>query len=54
MRYFPGKLARISDENYVQRTVRKAIKNDITIVAMHTNMDAAAPPSRTHWPSGII
>ena len=36
------KLGRISDENYVQRTVRKAIKNDITIVAMHTNMDAAA------------
>ena len=32
------KLARISDENYVQRTVRKAIKNDITIVSMHTNM----------------
>ncbi len=35
------KLARISDENYVQRTVCKAIKNDITIVSMHTNMDAA-------------
>ncbi len=35
------KLARISDENYVQRTVRKAIKNDVTIVSMHTNMDAA-------------
>ena len=35
------KLARISDENYVQRTVRKAIKNDIAIVSMHTNMDAA-------------
>lgn len=35
------KLARICDENYVQRTVRKAIKNDITIVSMHTNMDAA-------------
>ena len=35
------KLARISDENYVQRTVRKAIKNDITIVSMHTNMDTA-------------
>ena len=34
------KLARISDENYVQRTVLKAIKNDITIVSMHTNMDA--------------
>ena len=35
------KLARISDENYVQRTVRKAVKNDIAIVSMHTNMDAA-------------
>lgn len=35
------KLARVSDENYVQRTVLKAIKNDITIVSMHTNMDAA-------------
>ena len=35
------KLARISDENYVQRTVCKAIKHDITIVSMHTNMDAA-------------
>ena len=35
------KLARISDENYVQRTVMKAIKNDIAIVSMHTNMDAA-------------
>ena len=35
------KLARISDENYVQRTVMKAIKNDVAIVSMHTNMDAA-------------
>lgn len=35
------KLARIADQDYVQRTVRKAIKNDITIVSMHTNMDAA-------------
>ena len=35
------KLARISDENYVQRTVMKAIKNDIAIVSMHTNIDAA-------------
>ncbi len=35
------KLRRISDEDMVQRTVRKAIKNDITIVSMHTNMDAA-------------
>ena len=34
------KLARISDENYVQRTVMKAIKNDIAIVSMHTNIDA--------------
>ena len=36
------KLARISDENYVQRTVMRAIKDDIAIVSMHTNMDAAA------------
>ena len=35
------KLARIADENYVQRTVRKAIKHDVAIVSMHTNMDAA-------------
>ena len=35
------KLARIADENYVQRTVRKSIKHDIAIVSMHTNMDAA-------------
>ena len=35
------KLARISDENYVQRTVMKAIKNDVAIVSMHTSMDAA-------------
>ena len=35
------KLARIADEDYVQRTVRKAVKNDVTIISMHTNMDAA-------------
>ena len=35
------KLRRISDENYVQRTVMKAIENHITIVSMHTNMDCA-------------
>lgn len=35
------KLSRVSDENYVQRTVFKAIQNNITIVAMHTNLDAA-------------
>lgn len=35
------KLARISDENYVQRSVMKAIQHQITIVAMHTNMDCA-------------
>lgn len=33
------KLSRISGDDYVQRTVAKAIKNDIVIVAMHTNMD---------------
>lgn len=34
-------LKRISDCDYVQRTVVKAIKNDITILSMHTNMDNA-------------
>lgn len=29
----------VSDDDYVQRAVMKAIKNDITIVSMHTNMD---------------
>lgn len=35
------KLAQISDANFVQRIVMRAIKNDITIVSMHTNIDAA-------------
>ena len=35
------KLARVADENMVQRIVRNAIQNGITIVAMHTNIDAA-------------
>ncbi len=35
------KLARITDENYVERTVMKALEQHVTIVAMHTNMDAA-------------
>ena len=34
-------LKRITDENDVQRTVVKAIKNDITVVSMHTNIDNA-------------
>lgn len=35
------KLSRITDENYVERSAIKALKNDITIVSMHTNMDNA-------------
>ncbi len=35
------KLARITGDDYVQRTVMKAIKNDVTIMAMHTNLDSA-------------
>ena len=35
------KLAHISDGSYVERTVIKAIKNDVVIVAMHTNLDNA-------------
>ena len=34
-------LKRVSDSNYVQRCVIKAIKHDTTIVSMHTNMDNA-------------
>ena len=34
-------LKQISDADDVQRTVTKAVKNDIAIVAMHTNMDNA-------------
>ena len=34
-------LKRISDTDEVQRTVLKAIKNDITVVSMHTNIDNA-------------
>lgn len=34
------KLKRVSDGDYVQRCVMMAIKNDITIVSMHTNLDA--------------
>ena len=34
-------LKQISDADYVQRTVIKAIKNDICVVSMHTNMDNA-------------
>lgn len=35
------KLRRITGEDYVQRIVAKAIKCDIAIVAMHTNLDSA-------------
>lgn len=34
------KLAHITGQTYVERCVTKAIKNDIVIVAMHTNLDA--------------
>ena len=34
-------LKQISGSNYVQRTVIKAIKNDICVISMHTNMDNA-------------
>ncbi len=32
-------LKTISDADYVQRTVVKALRNDIAVVSMHTNMD---------------
>ncbi len=35
------KLAHISGQTYIERCVIKAIKNDIVIVSMHTNIDSA-------------
>ena len=35
------KLRQVSDVDYVQRTVVKAIRNGITIFSMHTNLDSA-------------
>ena len=32
-------LKRLTSQNYVQRIVRKAIKNDINLYAIHTNLD---------------
>ena len=34
-------LKTISDQTDVQRTVRKAIKHDLCVISMHTNMDNA-------------
>src|SRR5258705_844394 len=34
-----GGLKKINGKNYVERTVIKAIKNDIAIYAIHTNLD---------------
>jgi dinuclear metal center YbgI/SA1388 family protein len=34
-------LKQISDADYVQRTVVKALKHDVVVVSMHTNMDNA-------------
>ena len=36
------KLARITGDDYVQRTVMKALRNDIVILSLHTNMDNAS------------
>ena len=34
-----GGMKRFNNANYVQRTIQKAIKNDIAIYAIHTNLD---------------
>ena len=34
-------LKQVSDYNDVQRTVRKAIRNDVCVISMHTNLDNA-------------
>lgn len=33
-------LKKLNDENYIQRVISKAIKNDIAIYASHTNLDS--------------
>ena len=35
-------LKQVADLNDVQRTVRRAIKNDVCVISMHTNLDNAA------------
>lgn len=35
------KLRQLTDADYVQRSVMMAVKNDVAIVSMHTNLDAA-------------
>ena len=40
-------LKQVGDANYVQRCVVKAIKHDIAVVSMHTNMDNA--PGGVNW-----
>ena len=40
-------LKQVADTNDVQRTVRQAIKHDICVVSMHTNMDNA--PGGVNW-----
>ena len=40
-------LKQVADANDVQRTVRQAIKHDICVVSMHTNMDNA--PGGVNW-----
>lgn len=35
------KLAHVTEQTYVERCVMKAIKNDVAIISMHTNLDSA-------------
>ena len=49
-----NKLSQISDKDYVQRIIIKAIKNDVVIVAMHTNIDAAAGGVNFKIAEGVI
>ena len=34
-------LKQVAGQNYVQRTVMKAIKSDVAVISMHTNLDSA-------------
>ena len=53
-----GGVKKISPQNWLGRTIIKAIQHNITIYAAHTNMDKAAgegiPYSRQFWHCGVI
>ena len=44
-----GGLKKINGKNYVEKTVIAAIKNDIALYAIHTNLDSRSSPTAFGW-----